>query len=543
MESLNNNNVNVSINNEKPAIVLPGNGVTYNDTAENLCRVFNRQPEDERLFSRGGIANFIETDRRTGEQILKVLHPCRAKSEFERVATLVKRYRRTVKGEIEFHEAPDVCSDNVAKGIMESAPFKEGLPSINLVTSSPVIVRRENGKCEIVEGFDEASGILAKGNKVERVPLGEAVELLKELVQDFDFQSESDKSRALANIITPALVFGGILNDRVPIAMVEADKSQAGKGFLNKLITTIYNETASIVTQRNGGVGGFDESFDTALVKGKPFVSFDNLRGKVDSPALESFMTEFTHIARVPNCAGVEIDPRRYLILATSNNFAMTRDLANRVNVVRIRKRSMDYRYMEFSEGNVLDHVMANQSKYLGAVFAVVTEWCNRGCPKTSEYRHDRKTWAKCLDWIVQNLFGCAPLLDGHQEAQMCMSSPQYQWFREVCLAIKEFGYLDNELMTEDISEVLAHENVELPGARGSFYDELDEKAKQQVWSQVGRKLSSIFKNLESNNVITFGDFVVERRIDRKKFASGKTAPVNTYVFSVNAPMEMLKTA
>ena len=33
----------------------------------------------------------------------------------------------------------------------------------------------------------------------------------------------------------------------------------------------IYNETPYVVAQRNGGVGGLDESFSQALVAGRPF--------------------------------------------------------------------------------------------------------------------------------------------------------------------------------------------------------------------------------------------------------------------------------
>ncbi len=523
---------------EKPVIKLPGKGVTYNDTAEELCRIFNEQPVEKRLYNRGGITHIIESDRMTGAQKLSVLMPYRAKSEFERVGTLVKMYKRRVGNETKLYTHPDVCSDNVAKGIMESASFKEGLPYIDIVTNAPAITRRENGDCKIVEGYDEHSAILAFGQNVEIVGLEEGKALLHEMLEDFHFQTESDKSRALANIITPGLVFGGILQGRVPIALIEADQSQAGKGFLNKLNTTIYNEKASIVNQRNGGVGSLEESFHSALLRGNPFISLDNIRGKIDSPAIESFVTESRHIARVPNSPGVEIDPRRYILLATSNDIAMPKDLANRVNLVRIQKRPSEYSFKAFREGNILDRVTAQQPKCLGAVYAVISEWCRHGCPRTSENRHNLREWSTSLDWIVQNILGCAPLMDGHQEALLCLSNDQFKWLRDLCLAINSYEAFDMDLTVKEISEVCADENVMLPGSRGCSYAELDDKGKHQVFSQLGRKIKSFFQSpFKAGDTITFGDISIMIGIKKMKFSSGKTASVTTYTF-IKQPCE-----
>jgi len=46
------------------------------------------------------------------------------------------------------------------------------------------------------------------------------------------------------------------------------------------------------------GVGGATESFDSALVKGKNFVQFDNVRGSINSQKFETFMSEDSYQAR-----------------------------------------------------------------------------------------------------------------------------------------------------------------------------------------------------------------------------------------------------
>lgn len=68
----------------------------------------------------------------------------------------------------------------------------------------------------------------------------------------------------------------------------------------------------------------------------------------------------------------------------------------------------------------------------LGAVFAVIREWHRQGKPRTTESRHDFRTWARTLDWIVQNIFNSPPLLDGHDAIKRRLSSPSEAWVRQL---------------------------------------------------------------------------------------------------------------
>ena len=108
---------------------------------------------------------------------------------------------------------------------------------------------------------------------------------------EFDFQTEGDKARAVASLISPALRTGGFLKGRVPADVAEADQSQSGKTYRQKLIAALYNERVSLVTNREGGVGSIDESLNQQLVAGRPFIQFDNFRGRFASAHLEAFLT------------------------------------------------------------------------------------------------------------------------------------------------------------------------------------------------------------------------------------------------------------
>jgi hypothetical protein len=181
----------------------------------------------------------------------------------------------------------------------------------------------------------------------------------------------------------------------------------------------------------------------------------------MDSPNVEAFITAPGFFpARVPHRGEIQIDPRRFLIQLSSNGFESTRDLANRASICRIRKRH-GYEYRD-----TLGGLRSNTGHYLGAVFRIVKAWMEAGKPKTKNTRHDRREWCQTLDWIVQNLVGTAPLMDGHQEAQERTGSVGLTWLRSVALAIRSDSKFGTPFTTTRLAEFCAEQGIVIPGAK-----------------------------------------------------------------------------
>ena len=286
---------------ELPPVILPGKGVCITDTANMLAEAYQDSHAEARLYNRGN-AVFCVTRDNNGA-MLTALSSQRACSEFELVSTLLKIGQTGLE--------KTISSPATAKTLLSSSTFLNSIPKINLVTNSPVILKNEDNTCRVVNSYDAKSGILSTGVPAEEVPLDEAIKMLNNLLSDFSFQGAGDKSRALAALLTPALVSGKVLDARAPIMMLQADKSQSGKGFFTKLLGAVYNELPSTVAQRTGGVGSIDENFDAALTLGRPVIVIDNLRGKLNSPQMEAFMTADIYSARIPYSEPATIDPRR----------------------------------------------------------------------------------------------------------------------------------------------------------------------------------------------------------------------------------------
>lgn len=479
----------------KPVVVLPHGEYRICDAGARLGILL---AQTQRFFLRGGVVVRLACDA-DGWPQLDEAKPAALASDFEGVAALLK-----VDGD---KSKCVICPEQTAKLISASHTFRTALPPIHVLTRCPVLIERERRLVQIT-GYDRQSGIFAGGKAAEELNLDEARVLLCEALDGFRFATPADRARALAALITPALVFGGLLKGRAPIDLGEADASQTGKGYRNKLTAAVYAQSVRTVTQQRAGVGSMEESFNMALIRGANFIAIDNVRGKIESPSLESFLTEEHYLARAPYREPIEIDPKRVVVMLTSNKADMTSDLANRASCVRMLKQMDGYAFKTYPEGFILDHVRAFQPRYLGAVFAVVQAWYAAGCQQTLERRHSFTPWAPMLDWIVRNLLDAGPLLDGHRETQARMTNPVLNWLRDVALDVIRAKREAVWVRAGHLIDILTETGTEVPGLSEEM-DVSDLEVLKIAQQATGRRLGLCFR---SGDVVQVDGITVERR-------------------------------
>lgn len=379
-------------------------------------------------------------------------------------------------------------SEQQAKLLLESRQRRTLLPNIRGFLKFPLLVERNGELVALPPGFDCATGLFIDSRApVENVPLEEAVRLLVDLLNDYEFLNEGDRSRAVASFLTPALKFSGFINGPIPIDVAEADDSQAGKSFRQTLVPALYNHQMAILATSNRGVGSIDEAIDGQLIKGSPFVQIDNLRGKLNSQRLESIITaNGEYSARAAYTRNTTVDTSKFMFFISSNGFGATVDLANRSSIIRQRKRD-GHQWRSFDGLNLRDHIRANLPRYQGAVAAVVRAWHQQGQQRTETTEHSFQSWAQILDWIVQNLFRLPPLLEGHSAARDRAANPQLSFLRQVVLRWVAMPRHTDTLTATMIVTVCDEGDIEIPGLRATN----NEKAASQ---QVGRVLGAVFR-------------------------------------------------
>ena len=335
-----------------PHVILPSGEVSISQCAGELFRLIGPA---KRVFMRGGaVVALVKRD--DGLLALEILRPAAARSLFEKFARLFA-WRAGAKGELVLK--PMTCPHEMADALLQSEEAGQLLPRVQGLINCPVLRDSAAGLDVAGPGYDAATRLLITGGVMPPVvELAASVRALTEIFAEFEFQSEGDRARAIASLITPALRVGGFLKGRVPADVAEADQSQSGKTYRQKIIAAIYNEKVSLVTSREGGVGSMDESLNQQLVAGRPFIQFDNFRGRFDSSHLEAFLTaEGSFPCRVPHRGEVTVPPENYFVFLTSNGVDTTRDFANRSNIIRIRKKPPGHEFKRYPEGELLDHV------------------------------------------------------------------------------------------------------------------------------------------------------------------------------------------
>ncbi len=505
-----------------PVVRIPGAAVTITQSAEELFRAI---APHRQLFYRGGLVLELVND--DGGNLTQVLDPVSAQSRFEKYVRFVK----PAKAADQFLPSQTNISEAVAKQYLRSEACRTMLPRLNGILQCALLVERDGRLHRVAEGYNEPTGFFITGGRPpENLSLEDAVLFLTSLVQEFDFVTPGDRSRAIASLITPALKLGGLIQGPIPVDVAEANASQSGKTYRQKLVAALYNQRVAVVTKKSGGVGSMEETFNDHLVKGRVFIQFDNVRGTLDSQYLESFLTASgTFSARIPHHGSVPIDPSKFIVFLSSNGFEATKDLANRASIIRIRRRD-GFLYKSLEGKDILQLTFLWQPMFMGAVFAVVEEWFRRGKPKTNDSRHDFREWAQSLDWIVQNIFHEAPLMDGHDVAKERAASPQLSFLRNVAVRLIGRDKLGTWLTASDLADFCVEEDIEMPGLSQ------DMQTLEEGRKQIGRIMSRLFGE---KTELCFDEFRVGRDQERALTSAGNDQTLNRYVFRLaSAPAQ-----
>jgi hypothetical protein len=460
------------------------------------AHVFAIVGPSRRLFLRGATVNEVATAA-NGDFEMMPVSPERFCAIVETFGPRVARREADNEGIVRWRSSTFPAS--AAKIVLQSDSVREHLPPIRQLVAAPILAPcRKNGARTLGKGWHDHAGgtFVSRGRTPAVVSLEDAVADILQLLADFDFPAAGDISRAVASVLSPALKLGGWIDDDFPLDIAEADKSQAGKSYRHKLICTLYGEQASGITQSVGGVGSLDERVSTALISGRPFISFDNFRGRMDSTILESAIRGYGRVAARALRAQADIDCTPFLWQLSTNGAELTRDLANRSIITRIRKRPDTHEFARYPEGDTIAHVRANQPRYLGAVHAVVRAWAQAGCPQTNENGHDFKAWCRVMDWIVQNLFGLAPLLDGHREEQLRTANPKLQYLRDILNGILADGYDGHGMSASDLADAAEEHDIHFPGKAGSS---------EALEVRIGKLLGRLYKEAGCGTLVVDG--------------------------------------
>jgi hypothetical protein len=232
--------------------------------------------------------------------------------------------------------------ESVVRALLDLGDYR-WIPEVARVVTTPVLGR--DGSIVQLPGYHEASGLYyAPASGLEQVDIPATITeqhvrdarefLLVESMGDFPFVSDADRANALGALLTP------FLRDRIdgptPLHTIDAPTMGTGKSMLASLIcvpamgrsTASLRWSASEEERRKLILG--------VLRSAMPAVNFDNVTGRIDSPALNMALTERKYSDRVLRTHDHPIAEVRCLWLMTANNAQFVGDVVRRVVPVRL---------------------------------------------------------------------------------------------------------------------------------------------------------------------------------------------------------------
>ena len=290
------------------------------------------------------------------------------------------------------------------------------LPVLNGLARQPYL--RPDGSLMTATGYDTVTGMFGVFDtndfsipgKPTRAQAETALTLLKDLLVEFKFSSESDLAAVLVAMLTATI--RSSLN-LAPMFHVLAHAIGSGKSYLCELIT-------AFATPRRGTPTAFPADDEECrklllaeLLRAPAVVEFDNLTG--DLVAHKSLCTALTSefmSGRILGVSKTATVNTRALFLSSGNNVGPVHDMIRRCITIHLDPGCETPATRSFTRPDLVREVLHERGRYVSAALTIVRAWIVAGKPKTgckslasygdwSDFCRQPLLWLGCADPAV----------------------------------------------------------------------------------------------------------------------------------------------
>jgi hypothetical protein len=301
-----------------------------------------------------------------------------------------------------------------SRGILASLQFRALLRPLRRINTCRLPVVRMDGSIELLpEGYDAKTETLtvSEVEYQDDIPLTEAVALFKDdLYSEFEF-ADGERSLAVAIAAGMGLFAAQIIpKDQLrPCFAIMKNAEGAGAG------TLVACATVPVVGDIKTGVKPSDEAemrktLTTAVCEGRQVLLLDNVKGRLDSPALEAFLSSTNWSDRHLGFNETISGPNLITVFATGNGMTISSDMRRRSLVIELHQayeRPEDRVFKKQLNDAVLK---ARRFEILAAYWSMVRNWDDKGRPLPSRSHSGFRGWAEVIGGIVEAAGFACPL-------------------------------------------------------------------------------------------------------------------------------------
>jgi putative DNA primase/helicase len=204
-----------------------------------------------------------------------------------------------------------------------------------------------------------------------------ALEILRSLLDEFPFVSETDLSVALSGLMTP-LVRGAI--PVAPLHAIRASTAGTGKSYYVDVVSGIVNGRPAPVMSVSVDAKETESRMNSLLLAGFPLVSIDNVNGELGSDILaQAVERPVVQVRRLGVSEVFEVETRATWF-ATGNNLRVRGDMTRR-SVIATMDAGVERPEMRAFRHRPADEAAMNRGKYIAAILTIVRAYIVAGKP------------------------------------------------------------------------------------------------------------------------------------------------------------------
>lgn len=357
-------------------------------------------PGDCGIYQRGGsLVRAVRLETLRAERGVKrrpgalIIHPVEVPyltERFTQAALWMRLDRRMRKW-----KAVD-CPERIAKTYLSRLGAWKVPPLLGII-EAPTL--RPDGSVLSTPGYDEATGLLFDSGGAEFAPIADkptdievaaALDLLNDLLVDFPFVAESDRSVAVSAI------FSGLIRrslKTVPLHAFRAPKMRSGKTLLADCASLFATGRPCAVMSVSTSPEEERKRLLAVLLAGDPVVCYDNIDRPFGGAAISQALTQESITDRLLGVSKTVTAPTSTLFLATGNNLIFEGDITSRVLPCDIDPACERPEERTFKR-DLYEYIPAHRGELVAAALTILRAYHVAGRPK-----QDLPPWGGFDEW------------------------------------------------------------------------------------------------------------------------------------------------
>ena len=231
---------------------------------------------------------------------------------------------------------------DLADQMLAMAPSRWPLPPLKAIVEAPVL--RPDGSILDKPGYDTKTHLYyvpSAGMEKCKIPINptkddaiKSMDFIKKIFVDFPFEGKPDLANTIALLFTPFVRYA--VTKDIQMALIDATNAGTGKGLISICISIVATGKTTTPMTAKRDDDEWRKAILTELLQSPRIVIIDNIRGTLDSPALELMLTGNGINERILGQSKSAKPKNEATWMATGNNLLIGGDLPRRCYRIRL---------------------------------------------------------------------------------------------------------------------------------------------------------------------------------------------------------------